>query len=436
MASHWFAPELLKWLPQYNRALAARDLSAGLTVGIVALPLAMAFGIASGVKPEQGLITAIVGGIIVSLLGGCRLQIAGPAGAFVGLLYGIVEKYGVNGLLVSTFVAGFCLILMGILRMGGAIRYVPVPLIIGFTNGIAVIIAIAQLRDFFGLQITKLPANSLAQLASYWQSLSSFSVQAIALGFACVAILFGWPKLTQLIANRSNQKVKLAWLPASLLVLVLSALCVRFFGLSVETIGSRFGGIPTGLPAPSLLSLDWQTVVHLANPILAITLLCAIECLLCARVADQLTGDTHNPNQELMAQGVANMVSPLFGGFAATGTLARTVTNIKSGAATPMSGLVHGLTVLAVVILFAPAASYVPMAGLAAVLLVVAYNMGEWAAFPQSHQYSSVYKIILFVSFIVTVAFDVLLAVLVGLIIAAVPVAVNRIRKLWLKARN
>jgi sulfate permease, SulP family len=436
LSSHGFTPELFKWLRTYNRALAARDLGAGITVGIVALPLAMAFGIASGVKPEQGLITAIIGGIIVSLLGGCRLQIAGPAGAFVGLLYGIVEKYGVSGLLISTFVAGLCLILMGLFRLGGAIRYVPIPLIVGFTNGIAVIIALAQLRDFFGFQVTKLPANSLAQLVSYWQTLNSLNVQALLLGLFCVALLIYWPKLTPIIAARTNQTIKLAWLPASLLVLVISALCVKLFGLSVDTIGSRFGGIPSGLPTPGLLNFNWQTVLHLANPILAIALLCAIECLLCARVADQLSGDTHNPNQELIAQGVANMVSPLFGGFAATGTLARTVTNIKSGAATPVSGLVHGLTVLAVVIVLAPAASYIPMAGLAAVLLVVAYNMGEWAAFAHMHQHPLIYKIIFLTSFIVTVAFDVLLAVLLGLVIAAIPVAVKHIRKGWPRARS
>jgi sulfate permease, SulP family len=407
-----FSPNILSSLRDYNRAKFAKDMSAGITVGIVALPLAMAFGIASGVKPEQGIVTAIVAGLVVAMLGGVRLQIAGPAGAFVGLLYGIVEKHGVSGLIISTMMAGVLMFLLGALRLGGSIRYVPLPVIIGFTNGIAVIIAFAQLRDLLGLNIATMPANFFSQVATLWNSIASVNPNAVALGFLSIVFLFAWPKL----ANRIS--FTLGKLPASLIVIFVGAIAVALFKFSVETIGSRFGGIPQSLPSPILPSLSWSTIQNLVGPILSIAFLGAVESLLCARVADKMTGDRHDSNQELMAQGAANFITPLFGGFAATGTLARTVTNIKCGAQTPISSIVHALTLLLLVLIFAPFAKHIPMASLAAVLIVVAWNMGDWSAFNTLRQHKHSYQLVLLASFLLTVTFDITVAVEVGLLLA------------------
>lgn len=411
-----FRPRLVDALAGYRREDFAADLSAGLTVGAVALPLAMAFGIASGVKPEAGLFTAIVAGFLISALGGSRVQIGGPAGAFVALLYGIVERYGVPGLMAATMGAGVLLFLMGALRLGSLIRYIPVPIIIGFTNGIAVIIALQQVKDFLGLSIPKMPAHFFGQLEALASHLPTVNPAAVLTGMAALAIIVVWPKPYH--PNPGRWRRRLAMVPGTVVVLVLGTLAVAFFGLPVETIGSRFGGIPQSLPGFAMPAIDWEAARNLAGPILSIALLGAIESLLCARVADGMTGERHDPNQELMAQGIANVVSPLLGGIAATGTIARTVTNVRSGARTPVAGMIHAATLLAVVLALAPLARDIPLAVLAAILLFIAFNMGEWKAFAQLRHYTLSYRIVFMVSFLLTVILDLTVAIEVGLVLA------------------
>lgn len=412
----FFRPRLLDALRHYRREDFTADVGAGITVGVIALPLAMAFGIASGVTPQAGLFTAIVAGLIISALGGSRVQIGGPAGAFVILLYGIVERHGVSGLMLCTFFAGVLLVAMGALRLGRWIRFIPVPIVIGFTNGIAVIIAFQQLRDFFGLQIDRMPANFLSQLGSLWQAASSANLQALGLGLVSLGLIALWPKAY--LPQHARWRQVLARIPGTVAVLVLGAVAVSL-GLSVDTIGSRFGGIPLGLPTLVWPEFNWQSAQTLVAPTLSIALLGAIESLLCARVADGMTGDRHDPDQELMAQGLANIASPLFGGIAATGTIARTVTNVRSGARTPVAGIVHALTLLVILLVLAPVASGIPLASLAAILLFVAWGMGDWKAFGRLRQYSLSYRTILLATFLLTVVFDITVAVEIGLVLAS-----------------
>ena len=412
-----FRPRLRDTLRGYRREDFVADCGAGLTVGMVALPLAMAFGIASGVRPDQGIVTAVVGGFIVSLLGGSRVQIAGPAGAFVGLLYGIAERYGVANLLIATMMAGVLLFAMGAFRLGTLVRFIPVSIVIGFTTGIAALIALSQVRDFFGLAVAKMPANFFSQLAVLWESRHSVNWVAACIGLAGLALIVAWP--APHAARQGNWRFLTAKLPSTLVVLALSAFAVWALDLRVETIATRFGGLPAGLPAPRLPAFDWATAQNLAAPTAAIALLGAIESLLCARVADGLIGDRHDPNQELMAQGVANVAAPLFGGIAVTGTIARTMTNVKSGARTPVSGLVHAATLFLVILALAPAAGYIPLAALAAVLLWVAFNMVEWRELRQLRSFSMFYRVILLTTFALTVVFDLTVAVEVGLVLAS-----------------
>ncbi|HUP29398.1 MAG TPA: SulP family inorganic anion transporter, partial [Usitatibacter sp.] len=355
-----FRPRLWTSLEGYRREDLFADLASGVTVGLVALPLAMAFGIASGVRPEQGLVTAIVGGLIVSLLGGSRVQIAGPAGAFVGLLYGIAEKYGVPNLLIATMMAGVLLFAMGALRMGTLVRFVPVSVVIGFTSGIAVVIALSQVRDFLGLTVKHMPSNFFSQMAVLWHGLDTINWLAFAMGLACIGVIVAWPAAQS--ERVGNWRFLTAKLPSTVAVLSLSAFAVWALDLHVETLGSKFGELPRGLPAPKLPRFDWATAQNLFAPTVAIALLGAIESLLCARVADGLIGDRHDPNQELMAQGMANFAAPLFGGIAVTGTIARTMTNVRSGARSPVAGVVHAITLFLVILVLAPVASYVPLA--------------------------------------------------------------------------
>lgn len=411
-----FRPRLLDTLHGgYRREDFSADVSAGLTVGVVALPLAMAFGIASGVKPEAGLFTAIVAGFLISALGGSKVQIGGPAGAFVALLYAIAERYGLANLLLSTMMAGVLLFVMGALRLGQLIRYIPVSIVIGFTNGIAVIIALQQVRDALGLAIDKMPAHFFGQIAALWQHLPTINLAATGLCAVSVALIVGWPK--SYLPQHAAWRRWMARIPGTIIALVLGVIAVRL-GLSVETIGSRFGGIPQGLPILSVPQADWEGMRNLFGPTVSIALLGAIESLLCARVADGMIQDRHDPNQELMAQGVANVVAPLFGGIAATGTIARTVTNVRSGARSPVAGMVHALTLLAIVMLFAPLAADIPMASLAAILLFVAWNMGDWAAFGRLRRFSASYRTILLATFALTVVFDITVAVEAGLVLA------------------
>ena len=523
-----FRPRLYDSLKGYNRSDLGADLGAGLTVACVALPLAMAFAIASGVKPEQGLITAIVAGLLISLLGGSKVQIGGPAGAFVALLYTIGERYGIANLLLATMMAGVVLFAMGLFKLGQLVRFVPVAIVIGFTNGIAVIIALSQIRDFFGLPIDKLPANFFSQMAVIGAHLKEISVPTTLVALGSLLVLFLWPKAMPKLPRevrdararaagevaadagrdgtsdivtlgnaadaagreisealeRSRQAAEaekatattaasiagaaanpavtaaatraetpaagtpataaavatepplgspaepragtvwprirraMATIPGPLAVLVLATLAVWLLHLDVETIGSRFGGIPASLPTPALPTFDWSSAQNLVGPILAIAFLGAIESLLCARIADGMTHERHDPNQELMAQGIANFTVPFFGGIAATGTIARTVTNVRAGARTPVAGVVHALTLLAFMLVLAPLASSIPMAVLAAILVQVAWNMGEWRAFKALNRFPNSYRMTLIATFLLTVVFDLTVAVQVGLVMS------------------
>jgi sulfate permease, SulP family len=422
---HRFRPRALDALAGYDGRQFARDLGAGLTVGVVALPLAMAFAIASGVKPEQGLVTAIVAGFLISALGGSNVQIGGPAGAFIVIVYGIVERYGLANLLISTALAGVLLFAMGLLRLGALVRYVPVPIVIGFTNGIAVLIGLSQVRDFLGLATPKLPADFFSQLAVLGAHLHTVNLAALAIAAGSLSLVVLWPKSYAMPGQPSGlvQRARrlLAHAPGTLVALVAATLVAQALHLPVETIGSRFGGIPQSLPALALPAFEWATVKQLIIPTLTIALLGAIESLLCARVADNMTDlPRHDPNQELMAQGVANVVSPLFGGIPATGTIARTVTNVRAGARTPVAGMVHAATLLAVMLLAAPLALHVPLAALAGILMFVAWNMGEWREFARLKHFSLPYRTILVGTFVLTVVFDLTVAVEVGLVLACV----------------
>lgn len=424
-----FHPRLLDDVRNYDVAAFFRDLSAGLTVGIVALPLAMAFAIASGVKPEAGIFTAIIAGFLISAFGGSRVQIGGPAGAFIVIIYGIVEKYGVANLLIATIFAGMMLCAMGLFHIGSLIRYIPVPIVIGFTNGIAVLIALSQMKDFFGLQIAKMPADFFAQIQTLIQGAQSFNTSSIVIAVISLILIFGWPRLwqpkTDALNWPSNMHEKrtarvLRAVPGTILVLVLTTLAVAILDLKVDTIGSKFGGIPQALPSFKLPQFSWELVKQLFPPALTIALLGAIESLLCARVADNITGDRHNPNQELMAQGIANIVTPFFGGIPATGTIARTVTNIRAGAVSPIAGILHALTLLVIVLIAAPLASNIPLPALAAILVYVAYNMGEWHEFTRLRHFSMNYRILMLSTFLLTVIVDLTVAVQVGLVLACV----------------
>ncbi|WP_439586668.1 SulP family inorganic anion transporter [Hydrogenophaga sp.] len=425
-----FRPRLVQDMKGYNRDKLVRDIGAGATVGIVALPLAMAFAIASGLKPEAGLWTAIIAGFLISALGGTSMQIGGPAGAFIVIVYGIVERYGVANLLIATASAGVLLFLMGLFRLGSLVRYVPVSVVIGFTNGIAVLIALSQVRDLLGLDIAKMPASFFGQINAMALHLGSFNVFAFALGALCVLGLFVWPRLWAVdsqfrrqiaVLDRVSALKATSRIPGPVVALVTLSLLAWALALPVETIGTRFGGIPQGVPAFELPDFSWETVRLLVTPTLTIAMLGAIESLLCARVADQL-GDApkHDPNQELMAQGVANTVVPFFGGMPATGTIARTVTNIRSGAASPVAGMVHAITLAAVVLLAAPLAFHIPLAVLAGVLLFVAWNMGEWREFGRLKQFSNHYRLMMLSTFAVTIIFDLTVAVELGLVLAVV----------------
>jgi len=421
-----FRPRLLDSLRGYTSHQFWRDVGAGMTVGIVALPLAMAFAIASGVKPEQGLFTAIIAGLLISALGGSHVQIGGPAGAFIVIVYGIVQRYGLANLLIATMLAGVLLFVLGLFKLGALVRYIPITIVIGFTNGIAVLIALSQVRDLFGLQIDKLPADFFSQIHAFATHIDTLNPYALAIGLLCFGGLFLWPRLFQsgsvLLpgALLEHRPVRFAGrMPGPIVALATLTAVSALLQLPVETIGTRFGGIPRALPAFALPDFTWETAKQLVIPTITIALLGAIESLLCARVADNLTElPKHDPNQELMAQGVANFVAPFFGGIPATGTIARTVTNVRAGATSPVAGIVHAFTVLLVVLAAAPLAASVPLAALAGILLFVAWNMGEWHEFVRLRNFSLQYRIILVGTFLMTVIFDLTVAVQVGLVLA------------------
>jgi sulfate permease, SulP family len=411
-----FRPRLLDELRGYDRAKLIADLSAGVTVGAVALPLALAFAIASGVKPEAGLFTAIVAGFLISALGGSRVQIGGPAGAFVVVVYAIVERHGVANLLLATMLAGVLLLMMGAFRLGNLVRFVPVSIVIGFTNGIAVLIALSQLKDFFGLQVAELPADFFLKLRVLAAAAPSADPVTIALAVSSLGVIWAWPRLWR--SGTGGVARGLRQVPGTVVGLAAGTLAVALLNLHVATIGTQFGGIPHALPQPAWPSSGWPDLGLLAGPAITIALLCAIESLLCARVADAAIEDRHDPNQELMAQGIANVAAPLFGGFCATGTIARTMTNVRSGAQTPVAGMVHAAVLLAIVLVAAPLAIHIPLATLAAVLLYVAYYMGEWHEFARLRQFSNYYRVILLTTFFLTVVIDLTVAVQAGLVLA------------------
>jgi SulP family sulfate permease len=420
---HPFKPYLLKSLRSYDREQFFADLISGITVGIVALPLAMAFAIASGVAPAAGIFTAIIAGLIISALGGSRVQIGGPAGAFIVIVYGIIAQYGLANLLLSTIMAGVLLFVMGITRIGSLIRFIPVAIIIGFTNGIAVLIALSQVKDFLGLKIKALPADFFLALSAIFENLDSLHWPTLVLSLASLSIIVFWPLLLRKIGAGGAGKMRgraarMARLPGTIIALVLATLATALFGLPVETIGSKFGGIPQGLPAFALPDFNWEQARHLLAPTLTIALLGAIESLLCARVADGMIEDRHDPNQELMAQGIANFMVPFFGGIPATGTIARTTTNVRAGARSPIAGIIHALTLLVIVLIAAPLAKNVPLAVLAAILMFVAWNMGEWREFPKLRHFAMTYRVTMVSTFLLTVIFDLTVAVEVGLVLA------------------
>jgi SulP family sulfate permease len=409
-----FRPKLLDTLPGYDRETLTGDLAAGITVGVLALPLAMAFAIASGMSPAAGIWTAIVAGLLVSVLGGSRVQIGGPTGAFIPIVYAIVLDYGVANLLVATMMSGVMLFAMGAFRLGTMIRFIPISVVIGFTNGIAVVIFLSQIKDFLGLQIEQMPGEFFGKMEALSGALHTAHAPTIALAVISVTVLLAW--------NRAARRM--AWMrraPGPLAVLVLATVANALWEFPVETIGSRFGGIPQGLPDIGLPQIELSTLGKLVAPALTIALLGAIESLLSARVADGRIGDRHDPNQELMAQGVANVAAPLFGGFAATGAIARTATNIRSGGRTPVAGIVHAGVLLAMVLALAPLASHIPLATLSAIVVIVAINMGEWHAFRphELRRHSRPYAATLLTTFALTVLFDLTLAVQVGLVMSA-----------------
>ncbi len=409
-----FRPKLLDTLPGYDRHQLGSDLSAGITVGVLALPLAMAFAIASGMSPAAGIWTAIVAGLLVSLLGGSRVQIGGPTGAFIPIIYAIVMDYGVANLLIATMMSGVMLFAMGALRLGVMIRFIPLSVVIGFTNGIAVVIFISQLKDFFGLQIEQMPGEFFGKMEALWQAAHTAHLPTIALACASLAVLVLWNRLAPRVAWMRR-------LPGPLAVLILATAINVWLQLPVDTIGSRFGGIPQQLPDFGFPELSLGLLGKLIAPALTIALLGAIESLLSARVADGQIDDRHDPNQELMAQGVANIAAPLFGGFAATGAIARTATNIRSGGRTPVAGITHALTLLAIVLIAAPMAAHIPLATLSAIVVMVSIHMGEWHAFKFSElkRFSNNYRMILLGTFFITVVFDLTLAVEIGMVMAS-----------------
>ena len=424
-----FRPRFLDVLRSYSRSRWLADLGAGVTVGIVALPLAMAFAIASGLPPQAGLWTAIIGGFLVALLGGSNVQIGGPAGAFIVIVYGIVERYGVANLLISTACAGVLLFALGLFKLGSLVRFVPISIVIGFTNGIAVLIALSQLKDWLGLAIEKMPGNFFSQVHTLALHSASVNPYALGLGLACLVGVFVWPRLflhgSPVLRLADGLSVhRFARIPAPVVALVTLTVLARLFDMPVETIGSKFGGIPQQPPSFALPDFSWETARLLVTPTITIALLGAIESLLCARVADQLATDPsyrkHDPNQELMAQGVANFVVPFFGGMPVTGTIARTVTNLRAGATSPVAGIVHAGVLALIVLVAAPLALHIPLAVLAGILLFVAWNMGEWKEFIRLRHFSNHYRLLMLGTFFLTVVFDLTVAVEVGLVLACV----------------
>lgn len=382
-----------------------KDVMAGIIVAIIALPLSIALGISSGVSPEKGLITAIVAGFIISFLGGSRVQIGGPTGAFVVIVYTIVQMYGINGLIIATLMAGIMLVIMGVLKLGDSIKYVPHTITVGFTSGIAITLLSTQVKDFLGLNIKNVPAEFIPKWQSYFSNMGTLNIAALLVGVGCILIMVFWPKVNKTI-------------PGSVIALIVSTLAVQLFNLPVETIGSRYAQISSSIPVPSIPMFEIETIKILFKPAITIAILAAIESLLSAVVADGMIDDSHDSNMELIAQGIGNIGSALFGGIPATGAIARTAANVKNGGRSPISGMVHAITLLLIMLLFMPLAKMIPMTTLAAVLIVVSYNMGEWSTFKFLLKAPKSDIVILLLTFVFTIVFDLVVAIEIGMILA------------------
>ncbi len=400
-------PKLLTVIREgYSGEIFFKDLTAGIIVGIVALPLAIAFAIASGVKPEQGLYTAIIAGFLISLLSGSRVQIGGPTGAFIVIIYGIVQKYGYDGLVIATILSGILLIVMGVAKMGSVIKYIPYPVTVGFTAGIALIIAMGQIRDFLGLQMDRVPAEFVDKIEEYAKHIATISPAAAGIGILTVVIVVLWPRVTRRI-------------PGSLMAIIVTTAIVSLFKLPIETIGSRFGEVSSTPPTLHIPHIDWTKIRHMISPAISIALLAGIESLLSAVVADGMTGRRHRSNMELVAQGVANVASPFFGGIPATGAIARTATNIKNGGLTPVAGIIHAVVLLLIMLFFGKWAALIPMATLAGILLVVSYNMSEYHLFLKMFKSPKSDIAVLIATFLLTVLVDLTVAIQAGVVLAA-----------------
>ncbi|WP_300259474.1 sulfate permease [Clostridium sp.] len=382
-----------------------KDLVAGIIVAIIALPLSIALGISSGVSPEKGLITAIIAGFIISLLGGSRVQIGGPTGAFVVIVFGIIQNHGIDGLIISTFMAGIILVLFGLLRFGSLIKYIPYPITVGFTSGIAVTLFSTQVKDFLGLTMTKTPSQFIPKWEAYISHMNTTNFYTLTIGLLALTILIFWPKV--------NKKI-----PGSLIALILTTLVVFIFNLPVSTIGSQFGKISSNIPMPHIPNLNLNTLKALVGPAFTIALLCGIESLLSAVVSDGMIGDKHNSNAELIAQGVANIGSSLFGGIPATGAIARTAANVKNGGRTPIAGIVHSITLLLIMLVFMPLAKFIPLTTLSAILIIVSYNMSEWRTFKAILKAPKSDIAILLTTFFLTVLFDLVIAIGIGMLVS------------------
>ena len=404
-----FQPKLFSTLKNgYDKQTLVQDLLAGVIVGIVALPLAIAFGIASGATPEAGILTAIVAGFIISFFGGSKVQIGGPTGAFIVIVYGIIQEYGMNGLCIATFMAGAFLILMGVLHLGTIIKYIPYPIVVGFTSGIALTIFATQIKDLFGLQIESVPAGFLDKWAVYFKHFDTVSWWSLLVGIGSILIIVFTPKISRKVPGSL----------AAIIIMTIVCLILRGIGVEgIETIGDRFS-ISTQLPQAEVPKINWESITRLAQPAMVIAMLGAIESLLSAAVADGVIGDRHDSNQELVAQGIANMVSPLIGGIPATGAIARTMTNINNGGRTPVAGIAHAVVLALIYLFLMPLVKFIPMACLAGILVVVSYNMSEWRSFKAILKNPKSDIIVLLVTFFLTVIFDLTVAIEVGVLIA------------------
>ena len=412
-----FKPKMISALKNYNRQTLMADVMAGIIVGIVALPLAIAFGIASGVSPEKGIITAIVAGLAISIFGGSKVQIGGPTGAFIVIVYGIIQQYGIQGLTIATLMAGVFLIMLGVLRLGTIIKYIPYPIVVGFTSGIAVTIFTTQVKDLLGMQMDSVPSDFIEKWGAYIYNIGNIDPWSALVGIASVALIASWPLLARLF-HLSPLKALPGSLVAIVLMTIAALLLKQYAGItSIETIGDRFS-IDSTLPDAVVPTLSWETIKSLVGPAVTIAVLGAIESLLSATVADGVIGDHHNSNTELIGQGIANLASPIFGGIPATGAIARTMTNINNGGRTPVAGIVHAFVLLLIFLFLMPLAQYIPMACLAGVLVVVSYGMSGWRSFLAMLRNPKSDVTVLLLTFFLTIVFDLTVAIEFGLICA------------------